>query len=165
MTNTDTTGTKTTQPRMANPATILPQAYKGIGNLLAASASGGVPASTIELVALRVSQLNGCAACIQGHVVSGPTVGLTASQMVGLPAFRESPYFDEAEKAALELADALTLVAGAPDAVPDELWRAVTKHYDETQVAALIVAIATHNLFNRMNIAVREDAEAPFWTR
>lgn len=154
-----------TQSRMANPATILPQAYKGIGNLLAAAASGGVPASTIELVALRVSQVNGCAACIEGHVVNGPGVGLTPSQMVGLAAFRESPFFDEAEKAALELADALTRLAGATDAVPDELWREVTKHYDETQVAALVVAIATHNLFNRINIAVREDARAPFWAR
>ncbi len=154
-----------TQPRMANPATILPQAYKGIGNLLAASASGNLPASTIEMVALRVSQLNGCAACIQGHVVSGPGAGLTTSRMVGLAAFRESPFFDEAEKAALALADALTQLAGATDAISDELWREVTKHYDETQVAALIVTIATHNLFNRINIAVREDAEAPFWTK
>ncbi|WP_235735239.1 carboxymuconolactone decarboxylase family protein [Nocardioides alcanivorans] len=155
----------TIQPRMANPATIIPQAYKGIGNLLAASASGGLPTATVELVALRVSQLNGCAACIQGHVVTGPTVGLTPSQMVGLAAFRESPFFDEAEKTALELTDALTRLAGATNAVPDELWREVTKHYDEQQVAALILTIATHNLFNRINIAVREHAEQPFWTR
>ena len=148
------------QPRMANPATIIPQAYKGIGNLLAASASGGLPASTVELVALRVSQLNGCAACIQGHVVTGPDAGLTTSQMVGLAAYRESPYFDEAEKVALELADALTKLAGAEDAVPDELWREVTKHYDEKQVAALILAIATHNLFNRINVATRQVAGA-----
>jgi AhpD family alkylhydroperoxidase len=150
---------------MANPATIIPQAYKGIGNLLAACASGGLPESTIELVALRVSQLNGCAACIQGHVVTGPKAGLTPSQMVGLAAFRESPYFDEADKAALELAEALTKLAGATDAVPDELWREVTKHWNEEQVAALILTIATHNLFNRINIAVREDAEHPFWMR
>lgn len=153
----------TTQPRMSNPATIIPQAYKGIGNLLAAAASGDLPPATLELVALRVSQLNGCAACIQGHVVNGPGLGLTASQMVGLPAFRESPFFDESEKAALELAEALTKLAGAEDAVPDELWRHVTKHFNEKQTAALILAIATHNLFNRINIAVREDAEEPFW--
>lgn len=155
----------TIQPRMANPATIIPQAFKGIGNLLAASASGGLPESTIELVALHVSQLNGCAACIQGHVVTGPAAGLTPSQMVGLAAFRESPFFNEAEKAALELADALTNLVGAQNAVPDELWREVTKHYDEQQVAALILTIATHNLFNRINIAVREDPQQPFWTR
>jgi AhpD family alkylhydroperoxidase len=152
-----------TQPRMANPATIIPQAYKGIGNLLAASASGGLPETTIELVALRVSQLNGCAACIQGHVVNASKTGLTPSQMVGLAAFRESPFFNEADKAALELAEALTKLAGATDAVPDELWREVTKHWDERQVAALILTIATHNLFNRINVAVREDAEHPFW--
>lgn len=153
----------TIAPRMPNPATVIPQAYKGIGTLLAATASGGLPAATIELVALRVSQLNGCAACIQGHVVTGPQAGVTTSQMVGLAAFRESPFFDEAEKAALELADALTKLAGADDAVSDEVWSAVTKHYDEQQTAALILTIATHNLFNRINIAVREDAEHPFW--
>jgi len=153
------------EPRMANPATILPQAYKGIGNLLAASASGGLPEATVELVALRVSQLNGCAACLQGHVVTGPGVGLTPSRMIGVAAYRESPFFDEAEKAALALADALTKLAGAEDAVPDALWEEVTRHYDERQVAALIVTIATHNLFNRINLAVREDAERPFWTQ
>lgn len=154
-----------TQPRMANPATIIPQAYKGIGNLLGAVASGGVPASTLELIGLRVSQLNGCAACLQGHIVTGPKAGLTTSQMVGVAAFRESPFFDEAEKAALELADALTKLDGADGAVSDELWREVTKHYDETGVAALVLAIATNNLFNRINIAVREDVEEPFWMK
>lgn len=152
-------------PRMANPATVIPQAYKGIGTLLAATASGGLPKSTIELVALRVSQLNGCAACIQGHVLTGPDAGLTPSQMVGLAAYRESPFFDDAERAALKLTDALTRLADAEDPVPDELWREVTKHYDEQQVSALILTIATHNLFNRINIPVREDAEQPFWMR
>ncbi|NYG59319.1 AhpD family alkylhydroperoxidase [Nocardioides daedukensis] len=155
----------TIEPRMSNPATIIPQAYKGIGDLLAAGASGDLPPSTIELVALRVSQLNGCAACIQGHVINGPGVGLTVSQMLGLPAFRESPFFDEAEKAALELTDALTNLVGSQEAVSDELWREVTKHYGEKQIAALILTIATNNLFNRINIAVREDAMEPFWTQ
>lgn len=153
------------KPRMANPATVLPQAFKGIGNLLAAAASGGLPPATIELVALRVSQLNGCAACIQGHVANGPGVGLSASQMVGLPAYAESPYFDEAQRAALRLTDALTRLADSHDPVPDELWQEVTTHFDEQQVSALILAIATHNLFNRINIPVREDAEAPFWMK
>ncbi|MET8519290.1 carboxymuconolactone decarboxylase family protein [Nocardioides sp. NPDC004968] len=151
--------------RMKNPAEVIPQAFKGIGNLLAAVAEGGLPETTTELVAIRVSQLNGCAACLQGHAVRLAEVGLPIEKVVGLAAFRESPFFDEAEKAALSLADALTRLADSEDAVPDELWREVTKHYDEKQTAALVLCIATHNLFNRVNVTVREDAERPFWMR
>lgn len=150
---------------MKNPAEVIPQAFKGIGTLLAAVADGGLPETTTELVAIRVSQLNGCAACLQGHVARLDDVGLSMAKVVGLAAFRESPFFDEAEKAALALADAVTRLADAEDAVPDELWREVTKHYDERQTAALVLCIATHNLFNRVNVTVREDAEHPFWLR
>ncbi|WP_292649916.1 carboxymuconolactone decarboxylase family protein [Nocardioides sp.] len=151
--------------RMKNPAEVIPQAFKGIGNLLAAVAEGGLPETTTELVAIRVSQLNGCAACLQGHVARIPDVGIPIEKIVGLAAFRESPFFDDAEKAALALADAVTRLADSEDAVPDELWREVTKHYDEKQTAALVLCIATHNLFNRVNVTVREDAEHPFWLR
>jgi len=154
------------QPRMPNPATILPQSYKGIGNLLAAVSSGGLSPATVELTALRVSQLNGCATCIQGHVLSGEKAGLTLAQLLGVSAFRTSPFFDDAQKAALELAEALTLVAASPEEpVDDALWERVCAHYDETQRAALIVNIGTTNLFNRINIAVREEVENPFWLR
>ncbi|MBG6094305.1 carboxymuconolactone decarboxylase family protein [Nocardioides luteus] len=151
--------------RMKNPAEVIPQAYKGIGNLLAAVADGGLPETTTELIAMRVSSLNGCAACLQGHAVRVDEVGLPIEKIVGLAAYRESPFFSEAEKAALALADAVTRLADAEDAVPDELWREVTKHYDERQTAALVLCIATHNLFNRVNVTVREDAEHPFWMR
>ncbi|MEI7054953.1 carboxymuconolactone decarboxylase family protein [Nocardioides sp. CCNWLW239] len=150
---------------MKNPAEVLPQAFKGIGNLLAAVSQGGLPETTTELVAMRVSQLNGCAACLQGHAERIDDVGLSIEKVVGLAGYRESPFFDEAEKAALALADAMTRLADAEDAVPDELWREVTKHYDEQQTAALVVCIATHNLFNRINVTVREDAANPFWAR
>jgi len=154
------------QPRMPNPATILPQSYKGIGNLLAAVASGGLSPATIELTALRVSQLNGCATCINGHATTGAKAGLTTAQMLGVSAFRTSPFFDAAQKAALELAEALTLLAGSPEEpLDDALWERVCHHYDETQRAALILNIATSNLFNRINVAVREDVENPFWLR
>lgn len=153
------------QARMTNPAVILPQAYKGIGNLLAASASTGIASATLELIGLRVSQLNGCATCLEAHVQSGTKAGLTASQMVGVAAYRESPFFTDAEKIALELADALTKLADAQDSVSEELWSRVTQHYNQRQCAALVVAVATHNLFNRINIAAHEDVVAPFWMR
>lgn len=153
----------TIEPRMANPAQVLPDAFKGIGSLLTAVAKGGVPTSTLELVALRASQLNGCSACVQGHLDALQGAGESVDRIVGVAAWGESPYFDEAERAALALTDALTRLADSHDPVPDELWREVTKHYDEKQVAALLLQIATLNLFNRVNVAVRERADAPSW--
>jgi AhpD family alkylhydroperoxidase len=165
-TSTSTTGTtdQAFELRMPNPAFVLPDGFKGIGHLLGAVAKGGVARSTLELVGLRVSQINGCSACVQGHWEEAKAAGDTDERIVGVAAWRESPYFDDAERVALALADALTRVADAShEAVPDELWHEVTEHYDETQVAALILQIATLNLFNRINIAVKEQADRPSW--
>lgn len=162
---TTTTTRSTVAPRMANPAQVLPDAYKGIGHLLAAVGKSGLPATTAELIGIRTSQINGCAACLEGHLVTGRKAGLTDSQIVGTAAWAESPFFDDAEKAALALTEALTRVADDSDPVPDELWEAAGRHYDESQLAGILVAVATHNLFNRINIAVREPAAEPFWTK
>ncbi|GEB15312.1 carboxymuconolactone decarboxylase family protein [Pimelobacter simplex] len=153
----------TVQPRMTNPAQVLPDAFKGIGSLLTAVAKGGVPTATLELVALRASQLNGCSACVQGHLEALQGAGESVDRIVGVATWGESPYYDEAERAALALTDALTRLADRHDPVPDELWREVTKHYDEKQVSALILQIATLNLFNRINVTVRERADQPSW--
>ncbi|MCG8150792.1 carboxymuconolactone decarboxylase family protein [Pimelobacter simplex] len=148
---------------MTNPAQVLPDAFKGIGSLLTAVAKGGVPTATLELVALRASQLNGCSACVQGHLEALQGAGESVDRIVGVATWGESPYYDEAERAALALTDALTRLADRHDPVPDELWREVTKHYDEKQVSALILQIATLNLFNRINVTVRERADQPSW--
>ncbi len=150
-------------PRMPNPAQILPDSSKGIGHLLAAVAKGGLSTTTAELVAVRASQLNGCSACVQSHVEALQSAGESLDRIVGVSAWGESPYFDEAERAALALTDALTRLADSHDPVSDELWREVTKHYDEQQVAALILQISTINLFNRINVTVRERADQPSW--
>ena len=152
------------QPRMANPAFVIPEAFKGIGQLLAAVGKGGVPTKTLELVGLRASQLNGCSACVQGHWEEAKKAGETDERIVGVSAWRESPYFDDAERAALALTDALTRLADrSGDPVPDDLWSEVVEHYDERQVSALILQIATLNLFNRINVTVREQADRPSW--
>lgn len=168
MTTTTTTTTTTTHrhdQRMTNPALVLPDAGKGIGHLLAAIGKGGLPDTTIELIGIRVSQLNGCTACLHSHWEAGRRSGIEERQLISVTAWHESPYFDEAERAALALADAMTRMADAADAVPDELWREVAEHYDEQQLAALVLQIATMNLFNRLNVTVRESVETPFWLR
>ena len=140
MTATDTTPTiaRPFEPRQQNPAFVLPD--------------------------LRVSQINGCSACVQGHWEEAKRAGEADERIVAVSAWQESPYFDDAERAALALADALTRLADAPgEAVPDHLWREVTRHYDTEQVSALILQIGTLNLFNRINVAVRERADRPSW--
>jgi AhpD family alkylhydroperoxidase len=152
------------QLRMTNPAFVLPDGFKGIGHLLTAVAKGGVPQTTLELVGLRVSQINGCTSCVQGHWEEAKKAGEPDERIITVAAWRESPYFDDAERAALALTDALTRLADrSDDPVPDELWAEVVKHYDEQQVSALILQIATLNLFNRINVAVKEQADRPSW--
>ena len=77
-----------------------------------------------------------------------------------MAAWREAPYFTDAERAALAFAEAATRLSDRADAVPDEIWEEATRHYDEQQLAALILWIATTNLFNRLNATIRELAGA-----
>ncbi|MDA3643325.1 carboxymuconolactone decarboxylase family protein [Saccharopolyspora indica] len=152
------------QPRMKNPAMILPEAMAGIQRLLKATNSGGVPKRTLELIGLRVSQLNGCAPCLVGHLREARTAGETDERLVTLAAWREAPYFTDAERVALQLAEAITRLADrSEEAVPDELWAAAVEHYDEQQLSAILLMIGTLNLFNRINVPIRERADQPSW--
>ncbi|MER5394196.1 carboxymuconolactone decarboxylase family protein [Saccharopolyspora sp. NPDC002686] len=152
------------QPRMQNPAMILPDAMTGIQHLLKATNSGGVPKRTLELIGLRVSQLNGCAPCLVGHLREARNAGETDERLVTLATWREAPFFTDAERVALELAEAVTRLADRSDeAVPDELWAEVTEHYDEQQISAVLLMIGTLNLFNRINVPIRERADRPSW--
>ena len=148
------------QARMTNPAMVLPDALKAIQNLTKATTKGGVPQQTMELVHLRASQINGCSACVSGGAVSAKRAGETDERLFALPAWRETPYFTDAERAALALAEAVTRLSDRADGVPDELWDEVTRHYDEQQVAALILWIGLTNLFNRINATIKEPAGA-----
>lgn len=146
--------------RMKNPAMILPDAMKGIQNLYKAMSQGGVPQQTLELVHLRASQINGCSACVDAGVRSAKKVGETDERLFALAAWRETPYFTDAERAALALAEAATRLADRADAVSDEIWEEAANHFDENGLAAIIIMIATTNLFNRLNATIREQAGA-----
>jgi AhpD family alkylhydroperoxidase len=150
--------------RMTNPAFVLPDAMKGIQHLLKATTQGGVPALTLELLGLRVSQINGCSACVGGHVREARKAGETDERLAMVAVWREAPYFSDAERAALQLAEAVTRMADRPDeAVPDAVWDEAADHYDERQLAALLIMIGTLNLFNRINVTVKERADRPSW--
>jgi AhpD family alkylhydroperoxidase len=145
---------------MNNPATVLPEITSAVKHLVKAANSAGVPGTTLELVHLRASQINGCSACVWGSV-HAKNPAADGEKMWAVSAWREAPCFDDAERAALSLAEHVTRLADlSGDVVPDELWAELTKHYDEKQLAALILWTATTNFFNRLNAAVKEPAGA-----
>jgi AhpD family alkylhydroperoxidase len=148
------------QARMKNPAMILPDAMKGIQNLYKAMSQGGVPQQTLELVHLRVSQINGCSACVDAGVRSARKADETDERLFAVAAWRETPYFTDSERAALALAEAATRLADRADAVPDSIWDEAANHFDEKGLAAIILMIATTNLFNRLNATIKEQAGA-----
>ena len=114
----------------------------------------------------RHRQINGCTACVQGHVEEARKAGASDDQISTVAVWIHSPYFDEDQRVALALADSLTRMADqSDDPVPEDLWAGVTARYDERQVSALLLQIGTLNLFNRLNVAVKEQADRPSWKR
>ena len=148
------------QSRMSNPATILPDAMDAILTLIKATRKGGVPPATLELVHLRASQINGCSACVDSGARSAKQKGETDERLFAVAAWREAPYFTEAERAALALTEAATRLADRADPVPDSIWDEATRHFDERGLAAIILMIGTTNLFNRLNATTRQVAGA-----
>ncbi|WP_426513571.1 carboxymuconolactone decarboxylase family protein [Dactylosporangium sp. McL0621] len=152
------------QARMKNPAMVLPDAMKGIQNLYKAMHQGGVPQQLLELVHLRASQINGCSACVYAGVQGARKAGETDDRLATLAAWRETPFFNDAERAALALTEAATRLADrSGDAVPDDIWDAAADNFDERQISAIILMVAVTNLFNRINATIKEPAGAS-WT-
>ena len=144
------------QARMKNPAMILPDAMQAIQALQAATEKGGVPAATLGLVHLRASQINGCSICVDMHSRELKLAGEPDERIYTVAAWREAPYFTDAERAALALSEAATRIADQLDPVPDEIWEEAARHYDERQLGALVLAIAAINAFNRVNATTRQ---------
>jgi len=142
--------------RMTNPALVIPEAREALMALKKTTEGQGVPEATLDLVELRASQLNGCSACVDMHWRMARKKGETDERLFSVAAWREAPFFSDSERAALCLAESMTRLADQADAVPDHVWDDVAAHYDEKARAALIVAIANINVWNRLNVAVRQ---------
>jgi AhpD family alkylhydroperoxidase len=151
------------QSRMSNPATVLPGATPAIQALLQATRKGGVPQNVLELVHLRASQINGCSFCVDSGARSAKRAGESDERIFAVAAWREAPYFSDAERAALALTEAVTRLADRPDPVPDAVWDEAARYYDEQGLAALVLMIATTNLFNRLNATTRQMAGSQTW--
>ena len=151
------------EPRMSNPATILSDANKGIQFLLVAARKGGVSQTTLELVHLRASQINGCSSCVDSGARSAKKAGEAGERIFAVAAWREAPYFTDAERVALALTEAVTRLPDRADPVPDDIWNEAARHYDEQGLSALLLMIATTNLFNRLNASTRQVAGSQNW--
>ncbi|GGX12989.1 carboxymuconolactone decarboxylase family protein [Streptomyces noursei] len=138
-----------------------PTAGKALKHFMAAGRTlkdSPLPASTQELVALRVSQINGCAACIDMHTKEAAAAGESSVRLNLVVAWREATVFTDAERAALALAEEGTRVADAGEGVSDEVWELAAEHYDEEQLAALVILVSFMNAANRLNIITRQPA-------
>ena len=151
------------QARLSSPSTILPDLTKGIQAMIGAIYKSGAPRSTLELVHLRVSQVNGCGACIDSGWRGAKKAGESDERLHNVAAWRHTPYFSDAERAALALAEAMTRLADREDAVPDAVWNEAARHHDEKVLAAIVAWIALTNFFNRMNVATAQVAAGEQW--
>ena len=149
------------QPRMNNPALLNPDAMKALGAVNEAARQGNIPATFHELMCLRASQINGCSVCIDGHWRIAKKAGETDERLFAVAAWRDTPYFTPAERAALALTEAVTRLSDRDDPVPDRVWDELIRHYDETDIVSLLLTIASINVWNRLNIATKQ--QAGFW--
>jgi AhpD family alkylhydroperoxidase len=129
---------------------------EALQQLGASATSAGIPETTLYMVSLRASQINGCSVCVDIHSREFEHAGESPERILMVAAWREAPYFSDAERAALALTEAATRLADNPDPVPDEVWDEAARHYSAPQLAALVVAIAAINAFNRLNATTRQ---------
>jgi AhpD family alkylhydroperoxidase len=146
------------EPRMKNPVFALPGAMDALTALAKTIEHSGVPKKTLELVHLRASQINGCSVCVDMHSRALKKLGEKDERIAMVGAWREAPYFSDAERAALALAESATRLADRADPVPDDVWKEVSRHYAERELASLILSIAAVNVWNRLNATTRQVA-------
>lgn len=142
--------------RIDSPALTVPGAMKALQELGNAAKQADIPATTLYLVVLRASQINGCGVCVDMHSRELKNAGEPDQRINTVAAWRDVSYFTEAERAALALTEAATRLADRPDPVPDDVWDEAASHYNEAQLAALVVAIASINAWNRLNVVTRQ---------
>ncbi|WP_029138418.1 carboxymuconolactone decarboxylase family protein [Nakamurella lactea] len=146
------------QARIDNMMSINGPAVKALIGFARSAEGQGVPQQTLQLAVLRASQINGCSVCVDMHTKESLAAGETTERLFAVSAWRDAPYFTEAERAALALAEAVTRIGDQSDPVPDAVWQAAAAHYDDKQLTALVVAISAINSFNRINVATRQVA-------
>ena len=146
------------QARMNNPVMILPDALQALYALNKSTEGKGVPSAIVQMVHLRASQINGCSVCVDMHARELKGAGESDDRIFAVAAWRDAPYFTGAERAALALTEAVTRLSDRENPVPDDVFAEAAKHFDEKAMAALILTISQINVWNRLNVTVRQVA-------
>ena len=146
------------QARMSNVALSVPGAFDALQALAKAADQGGLPPTTAELVHLRASQINGCSVCVQMHARDLKKAGESDERIWAVAAWRDTPFFTDAERAALALTESVTRLSDSADPVPDEVYDEAARHYDEPALASLVLHITMINAWNRLNAATKQVA-------
>ena len=146
------------EARMNNPVMVVPDTLQPLLDLAEATRKAGLPPNTADLVHLRAAQINGCSYCVDMHSRDLKKAGETDERLFTVAAWRDAPYFTDAERAALALAEAATRLSDRPDPVPDEVFEEAARHYDEPTLSALIIDIALINFWNRLTVTVKQPA-------
>jgi AhpD family alkylhydroperoxidase len=134
---------------------LAPAAYKAMAGLDAFVRHSALPKPLLDLIRLRASQINGCAYCVDLHSSDLKADGEPDARVFAVAAWQEGPFFTEQERAALALTESMTRLSEGGDRVPDDVWAQAVKQFDETDLAALVTAIATINAWNRFGVATR----------
>jgi AhpD family alkylhydroperoxidase len=150
--------TTTLEPRITNPAFAVPGAMDALAALNKAISRVRISPGMLELMHLRASQINGCGVCALQHPKLARKLGESDDRILAVAAWRDAPFFTDAERAALALTEAVTRIADTAEPVPDSVWEEAARHYDEQELAALVLSIASINVWNRLNVATRQVA-------
>jgi len=148
------------QPRMNHPAMIVPGAMEALQAVSKLAECCGLSKEVREIVHLRASQINGCSVCVDMDWHGLKRGGGIDERAFAVAAWRDAPYFTDAERAALALTEAVTRLSDREDPVPDTVWDEAARHFDEKQLSALLLSITTTNMWNRLNVATKQVAGA-----
>ena len=144
------------QERMKNPAVRIPGAMQALVGL--SKAADGISLELRNLINLRASQINGCSVCVHSHARDLKAAGVSDERVFAVGAWRDAPYFTDAERAALALTEAVTRLGDRADPVPDAVWNEAARHYDEAALASVVLAIGLINVWNRLNVTTKQVA-------
>jgi AhpD family alkylhydroperoxidase len=147
--------------RIGHPAFTVPGAMDALVALgKAGKEASDVPVALLELLHLRAGQINGDGANVDRHPRLARAAGETSQErLLAVASWRNTPYFTDAERAALELTEAVTRIADRPDPVPDAIWAAAAAHFEEPELAAILLSLATVNLWNRLHAGIGQQAD------
>ena len=140
-------------PRMTNPSLVVPDALQPLLDLSKVINKVGVPQQTLDLVRLRVSQINGRIYLFPRDLGKA---GETDERLPMVTAWRDESCFNDAERAALALAEAASRLSDRVNPVPDEVWEEAARHYNEQELGALVIQIGLVNLWNCVNVATKQ---------